>query len=133
MIKNLLQAMMVIMATGINTADAKIQMCPDHTVTIENRSSQPVRIKSVRFLEVKDQKWIAKDVGSPVIDAGRSWSGAVSLAGLKTTQTFVDAKYEILQDPQKNTWSDVFGSSEKHVESCKTVTASHLLIVDLRY
>lgn len=119
--------------TSNNTAAARTLMCPDHVVTIENRSSQSVRVNAVRFLDVNDQKWISKDIHSPVIDAGKLWTGTVSLDGLTSSQTFVDAKYEIQKDAHNNTWSEVFGSPEKHVESCKTVTSTTLLIVNLRY
>lgn len=106
--------------------------CPIHKVEIKNRSTKTIRIEAVRWLESTKEKWISLPVNQPLIEAGADWSGEIELTGLTSSETFIDAEYQILQGLRSGTWSATKSTSQRHVAACHEDTATTIKIVDLR-
>ncbi|MGV2978531.1 hypothetical protein AB1P65_24035 [Roseibium alexandrii] len=103
--------------------------CPPHRVTIENRSSGPIEILEVMWLNSDETGWISQDVRPDSIPPGKDWSGDISLTGLSGSKTFVKARYQIQgnADPRAPELT-----SERAISSCQTTQESVLRVVDKR-
>ncbi|CTQ75398.1 hypothetical protein [Roseibium alexandrii] len=103
--------------------------CPPHRVTIENRSSGPIEIRQVMWLNSDETGWISQDVRAESIAPGGDWSGDVSLTGLSGSKTFVKARYQIQGTADVSTPEL---TSERAIPSCQTTLESVLRVVDKR-
>lgn len=114
--------------SGFGTSDTTAA-CPPHRVTIENRSSGPIEIQQVLWLNSDETDWISQDVSPESIAPGSDWSGDVSLTGLSGGKTFVKARYQIKGNA--NTGEPEL-TSERAISSCRTSQESVLRVVDKR-
>ncbi|OJJ09061.1 hypothetical protein BKI51_23680 (plasmid) [Alphaproteobacteria bacterium AO1-B] len=114
--------------SGFGTSDTTAA-CPPHRVTIENRSSGPIEIRQIMWLNADETGWLSQDVGPESIAPGGNWSGDVSLTGLSGSKTFVKAQYQI---QGKADAGALELSSERAIPSCQTTQKSVLRVVDKR-
>ncbi|EEE48071.2 hypothetical protein [Roseibium alexandrii] len=114
--------------SGFGTSDTTAA-CPPHRVTIENRSSGPIEIRQIMWLNSDETDWISQDVRPESVAPGGDWSGDISLTGLSGGKTFVKAQYQIQGKADTGT-SEL--SSERAIPSCRTTQASVLRVVDKR-
>jgi hypothetical protein len=114
--------------SGFGTSDTTAA-CPPHRVTIENRSSGPIEIRQVMWLNADETGWITQDIRSESIAPGGDWSGYISLTGLSNGKTFVKARYQAKGNVDAGAPEL---TSERAIPSCQTTQESVLRVVDKR-
>jgi hypothetical protein len=114
--------------SGFGTSDTTAA-CPPHRVTIENRSSGPIEIRQVLWLNTDETEWLSQDIRAESIAPGRDWSGDISLTGLSGGKTFVKARYQAKGNVDAGAPEL---TSERSIASCQTTQGSVLRVVDKR-